>query len=413
MKRLAWLLAAVLPCLASARLYAFDHAVYPNAEPGLPLTGGTVTGETVLAEGYECTGDYDTPCSGPSVRRDFDGDMSCPYITDAAPAGTMYHPPDNFPGGTQTPADIVIRPGLDERTVVIDDYTQGVALDTVVAQISLGSAASANCTATWGSGWCDSGCTSNALTATSLATVLDACTGIDASASSATVRISIDPTEGKVRNVLLTESRAALTTVSTNTDGAVVLGNVNSTSSGSVRVAFGGVAATDAGLFSQSSSIPYLRCKGASSTSLTSNVADCAFQVQQIEITTANNSNNNGIRGARSLKRLDFASDWGIGFGNSTSIGTLDSGIDRLAAGILRVTNGTVGTTGTAFVPGVQAAATVSAPVTCNSTNIGVLQVVNDTNDAAVTTLCYCGQQADDSTYDWLQVADNAACPHY
>lgn len=191
--------------------------------------GSRQAGEVVLTEGFESTGDYDTACAGPAMRYDFDGAMGCPYTTDAAPAGIMLHPPDNFPGGTQTAAPLVLRGGIDEKTVTIDDYTQGVNGDTTIAAIALGSAASANCTATWGSGWCNSGCTSNALTATNLATVLDACTGIDASATSNVVRISIDPTEGKVRTVTLSRSRAALNTVANGTDAPVMIAEAGST----------------------------------------------------------------------------------------------------------------------------------------------------------------------------------------
>jgi hypothetical protein len=59
------------------------------------------------------------------------------------------------------------------------------------------------------------------------------------------------------------------------------------------------------------------------------------------------------------------------------------------------------------------AAAVPAEPVACAAGTLGVMVVINDTNDGAVTHVCYCGQQSDDSTYDWLKVTDNTACAEF
>ena len=45
--------------------------------------------------------------------------------------------------------------------------------------------------------------------------------------------------------------------------------------------------------------------------------------------------------------------------------------------------------------------------------DFGLIQIVNDNDDATVSGVCYCGQLADDSTYDWLDITDNTACPFF
>lgn len=59
-----------------------------------------------------------------------------------------------------------------------------------------------------------------------------------------------------------------------------------------------------------------------------------------------------------------------------------------------------------------QTSASPSAPVACGATSKGYTIVVDDSDDAAGTAVCYCGM-TDDSTYDWLDVADNTACSFF
>ncbi len=58
--------------------------------------------------------------------------------------------------------------------------------------------------------------------------------------------------------------------------------------------------------------------------------------------------------------------------------------------------------------------ATPAAPHACTvAADFGLITIVNDSDDSTASTVCYCGQQADDSTYDWLVVGADTACPHF
>lgn len=181
----------------------------------------TVNNESTLTEGASITGDHDTACAGPSIRPDFDGLTSCPYTTDVAPAGIMIHPPDNYGAGTQTPGNLVLRGGIDEKSVAIDAAANCTAGDTITATIGLSSAATTTCVCTYGTDWCSGACATDDATALSLAACLTACVGFDSSSTTDPVTLQIDPTEGKVASVILTESDATCSTVSNGTEGTV------------------------------------------------------------------------------------------------------------------------------------------------------------------------------------------------
>jgi hypothetical protein len=58
-------------------------------------------------------------------------------------------------------------------------------------------------------------------------------------------------------------------------------------------------------------------------------------------------------------------------------------------------------------------AAVPTEPVACASGTFGTMRAQNDTNDGAHSQVCYCGQLANDSTYDWLIVGTTTACPFF
>ena len=60
----------------------------------------------------------------------------------------------------------------------------------------------------------------------------------------------------------------------------------------------------------------------------------------------------------------------------------------------------------------VNSAAAPAEPVACSVSTVGRMEVVSDTNDAVASVICYCGL-SDDSTYDWLTITTNLACPYY
>ena len=190
----------------------------------VPPPNNLVPGEARFLEGFEATGDFDTACAGPSKRFDIEGEPACPYTTDTAPAGTIMHTMDNFGAGTQTAGNVVIRGGIDEHQIAIDAFGSCNAADTITATIGLGSAAGAACTCTYGTNWCTGSCGTDDLTAASLAACLDACTGIDSTSTTDPATLQIDPTEGMVRSVVLTESDGACSTVANGANGDVVIG---------------------------------------------------------------------------------------------------------------------------------------------------------------------------------------------
>lgn len=58
-------------------------------------------------------------------------------------------------------------------------------------------------------------------------------------------------------------------------------------------------------------------------------------------------------------------------------------------------------------------AAAPTEPVACAAGTFGTMKAQNDTNDGAHSQVCYCGQLANDSTYDWLIVGTTTACPFF
>lgn len=207
--------------MVSALLLA---AALANSPFVVPPPTNYVSGEASFDEGFECVGDYDTACNGPSNRWDIDGAVSCPETTDIAAPVKMIHPVDNYGAGTQTAADLVIRGGIDEKSIAIDNNANCNAADTITASIGIGNAAAADCTCTYGTNWCTGTCNTDNLVAASLAACLDACTGIDSTSATDPATIQIDPTEGQVRSVVLSESDGTCSTVSNGTEGNVMFG---------------------------------------------------------------------------------------------------------------------------------------------------------------------------------------------
>lgn len=58
-------------------------------------------------------------------------------------------------------------------------------------------------------------------------------------------------------------------------------------------------------------------------------------------------------------------------------------------------------------------AAVPAEPTACSTSTFGTMRAVNDTNDGVHSHVCYCGQLANDATYDWLIVGTTTACPFF
>ena len=143
--------------------------------------------------------------------------------TDTAPQGLMIRPQQAFAGGTQTAANLRLCGGQDETKIDIDDYTQGIAGDTVtITTIDNNGTSTATVFTESNTPGANefNAVTSNAVTATNLAAAINtAAIGVTATASSAQVRLQLNPT---IASVSLAESRAAFTTVSAGTRGYVI-----------------------------------------------------------------------------------------------------------------------------------------------------------------------------------------------
>jgi hypothetical protein len=181
-----------------------------------------LAGLLTAAGGVKATAAVGTCADGDVMVLDNNGLIGCVHTTDVAPQGYIIHPQDNFAEGAQTAADLVLRGGIDEKTVTIDDYTN-CATDTVT--LTLDGAANV-CTENdspssvqWDAA------TDNATSATNLAVCLDAIAGVSASATAAVVYIVPGPL---VESIALAEGDATCTTLSAGTDGGVIIPTTSS-----------------------------------------------------------------------------------------------------------------------------------------------------------------------------------------
>jgi hypothetical protein len=157
-------------------------------------------------------------------------------------AGDAY---EEATGGNQVGADLVQRGGIGTRQVTIDDFNN-CALDTVT---STNDGVACVCTEADGGGanqW--DAVTDNATSATNLATCLDACPGVGASATAAVVYMTIDvATEA----VVLAEGDATCTSLTSGVDGNVVVHTAH-----------------DAFIFTEASSYPFMAFGGQTASEL-------------------------------------------------------------------------------------------------------------------------------------------------
>ncbi len=330
-------------------------------------------------------------CSGTdSVVFDNNGVAGCQKLSDVAPQGMLLRPQPAFAGGTQTAANLILTGGQDETKIAIDGADPSVSCagdnDTVTMTIidSNGATVSGGgIIVAEGTDW--NAVASVATTCANLATAVTTkclvsgyayCT---ASCTSPDVRISFGLATA---SMTLAESTAGCTTVTVGTRGTINAYSAILAQDGTAALpGYSFISDPDTGLYRR-----------------TTNTLDI-------------------VLGGSSVVRLQAST---VAIGNyqftfaagSPETNSPDVGIGRSAAGILKTTNGTTGNA-TAMIMPIQSAAVPAAPATCDATTFGMMQVVNDTNDTAATTVCYCGQTNDDSTYDWLTVAADTACPHY
>jgi len=79
-----------------------------------------------------------------------------------------------------------------------------------------------------------------------------------------------------------------------------------------------------------------------------------------------------------------------------------------IIVGILLLAGNAYVEKGNYFVHPQVIAAVPAQPFACDATQRARLIYVDDTNDTAEAFLCFCGTDADDTTYRWLKVNDPA-----
>jgi hypothetical protein len=219
--------AGTLVALAAVGVLAFpaEH-VGDIQDTGLPLAGGEIG---------------DDPSIGDCIVYDDNGAQGCARTTDAAPNDVYVTSQSAYSQASvnKTGGEMKIAAGIGSKAVAIDDYNN-CGTDTVTVRID-----AADSVLTEASEW--TAATSNAATATSLASAIDALTGVSAVSSAANVFVTPDITTA---SIYLTEGDATCTTVANGVDGNIrfysnlVLEDYN----GAELLHFGGTAVTDVAL---------------------------------------------------------------------------------------------------------------------------------------------------------------------
>ncbi len=110
--------------------------------------------------------------------------------------------------------------------------------------------------------------------------------------------------------------------------------------------------------------------------------------------------------------QLRFGSTLTVGWSTLIVTDAMDIGLNRIAASLVGLTNGT--NTNAAIVPGKNIAAAPTEPFTCDATHEGAMQYIDDTNDTNFGRVCICANQ-DGTGYDWRDIGDivGTACPFF
>ena len=157
---------------------------WPVSTAGDDASDGVITGTAVGS----CDG-------GHGYILDVNGIQGCYLTSDIAPGVLEIHPEDNYSDGTQAPAVLAVRGGIDEKKITIDNYLN-CEDDTVDIYVMAKTGTVTKTTRTeselGGNDW--NAVTSNAVTATNLAAAIDSLAGVSATASSAKVLIAPDST---------------------------------------------------------------------------------------------------------------------------------------------------------------------------------------------------------------------------
>lgn len=162
-----------------------------------------------------------TPATGAQCTWDELGD-TCATRTDDANAGNRTINAENvspFAAAGKTAGNLILAPSLDSKTVTCAVATC-TSSDTVVVTRTINGTVTGPTTLTFGTDFCSSTCANDNAMATSLATAIDALSGVGATSSSAVVGVTADRF---TTNITITDSNthAACTVLAAGTDGVV------------------------------------------------------------------------------------------------------------------------------------------------------------------------------------------------
>lgn len=264
-----------------------------------------------------------TTCSGDTLALTVDGVTGSTPTTDIAPNGTTVRPQSVNPGAVTntTASNLMLAGGADTKTFTVATAAS-CGTDTMTVTVVSANGAAANCTCVEATGWTKTDGNNNA-TATSLASCVNSCTGVSATASSATVLVQLDC---GTSSISLATSDAACATIVNGTQGNVIV---------APRICFQNEAGTTGPC------IEYATSTNLQLTNTAGSAAASQFQQVGGNIWASNNS-----------IATYFSNAGGLGMGNTSKIAwssgvsghtSLDVGIERGGAGLLKLTNGSTG----------------------------------------------------------------------
>lgn len=291
-------------------------------------------------QGVISTGACTDPVLGDVVCRDNQADSGGVRTTDTAPNGVGYRPQPAYRYGTQTESNIVIAGGMQELIYTVTTAAN-CGTDAMTTKITDRNGTVTTCTCTEGTGWTKTDGNNNA-TATSLATCITACSGIDADTSSAVV--GIIPLQSTMM-ISVATSDATCTTVPTLTRGNVII-NAKAMCLPDQAGAAGSCLA-----YATTNNMQLVDSTGSAANQI---LQSNAFLTTGTGAATFYTTANGGGFGTGSGSQYLFSS-------TTSGLSSHDVGIKRAAAGILAFTNGSSGNA-SGFVPGTLTQGTLGTP---------------------------------------------------
>lgn len=202
-----------------------------------------------------------TPGGGPAdVTVDERGITGGQRTTDSTGQNLHVNASDLYPFATQSttaPVNLILRGGLDAKQISVLHGLGGcTGADTVIVTRTIDGTVTGPTTLTYGTDWCNGGCANDGAAATSLASAIDALSGVGATATvdaicpggaagSSCVGVTADRFTS---NITLSQNDATCTTLSVGVDGQTLVSDGDATNN---KPGLAGIAAPTTGLVFQ------------------------------------------------------------------------------------------------------------------------------------------------------------------